>query len=167
MHLKYQRWCYPEFFVISLFAQVNNIAKTIIEIIAFALVGYPIVFKALRNLFKGNFFDENFLMSIASIGAFAIGEHGEAVGVMLFYTIGEFCNDLAVNKSRKSIAKLMDLRPDYVNIMKSGEIIKVSPSEVKNGDIIIVRTGERIAIDGIIVKGNSSLDTVAMTRTRS
>lgn len=149
--------------LISLFAQVNNLAKTIIEIIAFALVGYPIVFKALRNLFKGNFFDENFLMSIASIGAFAIGEHGEAVGVMLFYTIGEFCNDLAVNKSRKSIAKLMDLRPDYVNIMKSGEIIKVSPSEVKNGDIIIVRTGERIAIDGIIVKGNSSLDTVAMT----
>ena len=148
---------------VSLFAPMGEMVRLVIEIVAFALVGYPIVFKALKNMVKGNVFDENFLMSIASIGAFAIGEHGEAVGVMLFYTVGEFCNDLAVDKSRRSIAKLMDLRPDYVNIMKNGEIVKVLPSKVKSGDTIIVKTGERIAIDGIVVRGSSSLDTVAMT----
>ncbi len=149
--------------VVSLFVPMNSLIKAIIEIIAFVLVGYPIVFRALKNMVKGNFFDENFLMSLASIGAFLIGEHSEAVGVMLFYTVGEFFNDLAVNKSRTSISKLMNLRPDYVNIMKDGEIVRVSPNEVKSGDTIIVKTGERIAIDGIIVKGSSSLDTVAMT----
>lgn len=138
-------------------------ATTILSVIAYITVGYEIVWSAVKNIFKGQIFDESFLMTVASIGAFIIGSHEEAVGVMLFYNVGEFFNDIAVSKSRKSITKLMDLRPDYVNVMRNGQLVRVSPEEVPAGDTIIVKTGERIAIDGVISKGNSSLDTVAVT----
>ena len=119
--------------------------------------------KAVRNIFRGKVFDENFLMAVATIGAFAIGEFPEAVAVMLFYQVGELFQSYAVDKSRKSIASLMDIRPDYANIEKDGKIEKVDPDEVKIGDIIIVKTGEKIPLDGVVVEGRSSLDTMALT----
>jgi len=130
---------------------------------AYIILGYDVVFKALKNLIKGKVFDENFLMAIATIGAFAIGETPEAVGVMLFYQIGEYFQDLAVEKSKKSIADLMDIRPDYANIITDDGIIKAPPDTVKVDDLIIVKPGEKIPLDGIIIKGSSMLDTSALT----
>ena len=132
-------------------------------IISYLVVGFEILKKAVRNIFRGKVFDENFLMAVATIGAFAIGEFPEAVAVMLFYQVGELFQSYAVDKSRKSIASLMDIRPDYANIEKDGKIEKVDPDEVKIGDIIIVKTGEKIPLDGIVVEGTSSLDTMALT----
>ena len=132
-------------------------------IISYLVVGFEILKKAVRNIFRGKVFDENFLMAVATIGAFAIGEFPEAVAVMLFYQVGELFQSYAVDKSRKSIASLMDIRPDYANIEKDGKIEKVDPDEVKIGDIIIVKTGEKIPLDGVIVEGASSLDTMALT----
>ena len=132
-------------------------------IISYLVVGFEILKKAVRNIFRGKVFDENFLMAVATIGAFAIGEFPEAVAVMLFYQVGELFQSYAVDKSRKSIASLMDIRPDYANIEKDGKIEKVDPDEVKIGDIIIVKTGEKIPLDGVVVEGASSLDTMALT----
>ena len=132
-------------------------------IISYLVVGFEILRKAVRNIFRGKVFDENFLMAVATIGAFAIGEFPEAVAVMLFYQVGELFQSYAVDKSRKSIASLMDIRPDYANIEKDGKIEKVDPDEVKIGDIIIVKTGEKIPLDGVVVEGTSSLDTMALT----
>ena len=132
-------------------------------IISYLVVGFEILKKAIRNIFRGKVFDENFLMAVATIGAFAIGEFPEAVAVMLFYQVGELFQSYAVDKSRKSIASLMDIRPDYANIEKDGKIEKVDPDEVKIGDIIIVKTGEKIPLDGVVVDGTSSLDTMALT----
>ena len=132
-------------------------------IISYLVVGFEILKKAVRNIFRGKVFDENFLMTVATIGAFAIGEFPEAVAVMLFYQVGELFQSYAVDKSRKSIASLMDIRPDYANIEKDGKIEKVDPDEVKIGDIIIVKTGEKIPLDGVVVDGTSSLDTMALT----
>ncbi len=132
-------------------------------IISYLVVGFEILKKAVRNIFRGKVFDENFLMAVATIGAFAIGEFPEAVAVMLFYQVGELFQSYAVDKSRKSIASLMDIRPDYANIEKDGKIEKVDPDEVKIGDIIIVKTGEKIPLDGGVVEGTSSLDTMALT----
>ena len=132
-------------------------------IISYLVVGFEILKKAVRNIFRGKIFDENFLMAVATIGAFAIGEFPEAVAVMLFYQVGELFQSYAVDKSRKSIASLMDIRPDYANIEKDGKIEKVDPDEVKIGDIIIVKTGEKIPLDGVVVEGTSSLDTMALT----
>ena len=132
-------------------------------IISYLVVGFEILKKAVRNIFRGKVFDENFLMAVATIGAFAIGEFPEAVAVMLFYQVGELFQSYAVDKSRKSIASLMDIRPDYANIEKDGKIEKVDPDEVKIGDIIIVKTGEKIPLDGVIVEGTSNLDTMALT----
>lgn len=132
-------------------------------IISYLVVGFEILKKAVRNIFRGKVFDENFLMAVATIGAFVIGEFPEAVAVMLFYQVGELFQSYAVDKSRKSIASLMDIRPDYANIEKDGKIEKVDPDEVKIGDIIIVRTGEKIPLDGVVVEGASSLDTMALT----
>ena len=132
-------------------------------IISYLVVGFEILKKAVRNIFRGKVFDENFLMDVATIGAFAIGEFPEAVAVMLFYQVGELFQSYAVDKSRKSIASLMDIRPDYANIEKDGKIEKVDPDEVKIGDIIIVKTGEKIPLDGVVVEGRSSLDTMALT----
>ena len=132
-------------------------------IISYLVVGFEILRKAVRNIFRGKVFDENFLMAVATIGAFTIGEFPEAVAVMLFYQVGELFQSYAVDKSRKSIASLMDIRPDYANIEKDGKIEKVDPDEVKIGDIIIVKTGEKIPLDGVVVEGTSSLDTMALT----
>ncbi len=132
-------------------------------IISYLVVGSEILKKAVRNIFRGKVFDENFLMAVATIGAFAIGEFPEAVAVMLFYQVGELFQSYAVDKSRKSIASLMDIRPDYANIEKDGKVEKVDPDEVKIGDIIIVKTGEKIPLDGVVVDGTSSLDTMALT----
>lgn len=132
-------------------------------IISYLVVGFEILKKAVRNIFRGKVFDENFLMAVATIGAFAIGEFPEAVAVMLFYQVGELFQSYAVDKSRKSIASLMDIRPDYANIEKDGKVEKVDPDEVKIGDIIIVKTGEKIPLDGVVIDGTSSLDTMALT----
>ena len=141
----------------------NELINNGLFIISYLVVGFEILKKAVRNIFRGKIFDENFLMAVATIGAFAIGEFPEAVAVMLFYQVGELFQSYAVDKSRKSIASLMDIRPDYANIEKDGKIEKVDPDEVKIGDIIIVKTGEKIPLDGVVVDGTSSLDTMALT----
>ena len=132
-------------------------------VLSYLIVGLEIVLKAIRNIFKGKVFDENFLMAIATIGAFVIGEYPEAVAVMLFYQIGEAFQDYAVDKSRKSIISLMDIRPDFANIQRNGKIDKINPEEVNVGDIIVVKPGEKVPLDGIIVKGTSMIDTSALT----
>ena len=141
----------------------NEWINNSIFIISYIIVGYEILKKAIRNIFKGKVFDENFLMSVATIGAFAIGEYPEAVAVMLFYQIGESFQDYAVDKSRKSIVSLMDIRPDYANVYKNEKIEKVNPEEVKIGEIIIVKPGEKIPLDGKIIEGTTALDTKALT----
>ena len=129
----------------------------------YAVVGWDIVWKAITNILNGQVFDENFLMTIATIGALILGEHSEGVAVMLFYQVGEWFQSYAVSKSRKSIASLMDIRPDYANIKKDGKLVQVDPDEVQIGDTIIVKPGERIPLDGKIIKGFSALDTSALT----
>ena len=130
---------------------------------AYIVLGYEIVFYAVKNLFKGHFFDENFLMSIASAGAFAIGQKAEAVGVMLFFQIGEYLQEMAVHRSRRSIAALMDIRPDFANLITGGSAAKVSPDDISVGDLIIIKPGEKIPLDGIVTEGNSMLDTRSLT----
>ena len=134
-----------------------------IFIISYLIVGIEVLKEAIENIFKGEVFDENFLMSIATIGAFAIGEFPEAVAVMLFYQIGELFQSYAVNQSRKSIASLMDIRPDYANVKRENEISKVNPEEVKIGETIVVKPGEKIPLDGKVVDGESLIDTSALT----
>ena len=151
-------------FIVGMLIKFDSILiNNIIYLIAYFIVGFEILRKAVRNIFRGKIFDENFLMSIATIGAFFIGEFPEAVAVMLFYQIGELFQSYAVGKSRKSIASLMDIRPDYANIEKEGKIEKVNPSNVKVGDIIIVKPGEKIPLDGKIIYGKTDLDTKALT----
>ncbi len=134
-----------------------------LHLISYILIGGEVLLQALKNIGKGQVFDENFLMSIATVGAFAIGEFPEGVAVMLFYQVGEFFQDVAVNKSRKSIEDLMDIRPDSANLKVGDKVIVVSPEEVNIGDIIIVKPGEKIPLDGNIIEGTSTLDTSALT----
>ena len=134
-----------------------------IYIISYLIVATEILEKALKNILKGEILDENFLMSIATIGAFAIGEFPEAVAVILFYQVGELFQDYATDKSRKSIIDLMDIRPDYANLIKDEKEEKVNPKEVEIGDIILVKPGEKIPLDGTVIEGNSMLDTKALT----
>lgn len=131
--------------------------------ISYLIAGYDILVKALKNIIKGQVFDENFLMGIATLGAIGIKEYPEAVMVMVLYQIGEYLQDKAVEKSQNSITELMDIRPDYANIEKNGDLTKISPYEVKIGDTIIVKTGEKIPLDGIIIDGTATLDTSALT----
>lgn len=132
-------------------------------IISYIIVGGDVVKRAVKNIFKGQVFDENFLMSIATIGAFFIGEYPEGVAVMLFYQVGELFQSYAVGKSRKSIASLMDIRPDYANVKKGDELVKVDPDEVQIGDIILIKAGEKIPLDGKVIEGSSMIDTSALT----
>ena len=132
-------------------------------LISYILIGGEVLLQALKNIVKGKVFDENFLMSIATVGAFAIGEFPEGVAVMLFYQIGELFQDVAVNRSRKSIEALMDIRPDSANLKVGDKILEVSPEEVKIGDVIIVKPGEKVPLDGNIIEGISTLDTSALT----
>ena len=141
----------------------NEWINNTIYIVSYTIVGIEIVKKAIRNIIRGKVFDENFLMTVATIGAFFIGEFPEAVSVMLFYQIGELFQSYAVDKSRKSISELMDIRPDYANIEENGKIQKVNPEDVKVGDIIIVKAGEKVPLDGTVVEGTTSFDTKALT----
>ena len=150
--------------VISLLLKFDTeLYSNILYVIAYIIVGYDIVLKAVRNIFKGKVFDENFLMTVATIGAFCIGEFPEAVAVMLFYQIGELFQSYAVDRSRKSVASLMDIRPDYANVYREDEIERIDPDEVNIGEIILVKPGEKIPLDGIVVDGESMLNTQALT----
>ena len=149
--------------IISFLIKFDNELNGILFIVSYIIIGYDIVLKAIRNIFKGKVFDENFLMTIATIGAFCIGEFPEACAVMLFYQIGELFQSYAVDKSRKSVATLMDIRPDYANVYRNKEIEKVDPDEVNIGEIILVKPGEKIPLDGTIVEGESMLNTQALT----
>ena len=132
-------------------------------LVVYLIIGYDVLFKAIRNILHGQIFDENFLMSVATVGAYAIFAFSEAVAVLLFYQIGEYFQDYAVNKSRKSISSLMDIRPDYANLLVAGQYKVVDPEEVKIGDTILVKPGEKIPLDGIIIKGETSIDTKSLT----
>ena len=134
-----------------------------ILLVSYIIIGYDVLLKAFRNIKRGKIFDENFLMSIATIGAICISDMREAVAVMLFYQIGELFQSYAVNKSRKSIIELMDIRPDYANVIRNGKHEKVDPNEVNIEEIILVKPGEKIPLDGVIVEGKSLLNTVALT----
>ncbi len=150
-------------FLIGLFAPLPQTAKLAVFLGAYLLVGGKVVLRAIKNIAHGRLFDENFLMSVATIGAFCIGEYAEGVAVMLFYEIGEYFQDLAVERSRKSITSLMDIRPDYANLKMNGETRKVSPEEVQVGSSILVRPGEKVPLDGVVEEGSSTLDTSALT----
>lgn len=141
----------------------NSIINNILLIIAYVIIGYDIVLKAVKNICRAKVFDEHFLMTIATIGAFSIGEFPEGVAVMLFYQIGEMFQDYAVDKSRKSIASLMDIRADYANVYCDNQIKKCDPNKINVGDIILVKPGEKIPLDGIVVEGESMLNINALT----
>ncbi len=146
--------------VIDVNAEWVNIS---IYLISYIIVGGDIIKRAIRNSSRGKVFDENFLMSIATIGAMLIGEYPEGIAVMLFYQVGELFQSYAVDKSRRSIAEAMDIRPDYANVKKNDEVIKVDPDEVQIGDIIVIKPGERVPLDGKVIEGNSMVDTSALT----
>ena len=132
--------------------------KLAIIIVIYLALGWKIILTAVRNIFHGDVFDENFLMVVATIGAFCIGEYEEAILVLLLYRIGEFLQDRAVGKSRKAISDLMNIRPDYANVEKDGQWVKADPEEVAVGTLILVKPGERVPLDGIIEEGSSRLD---------
>lgn len=149
----------PEFFSSSFMINIELIAF----LAAYFVIGGDVVKKAVKNIGQGQIFDENFLMMIATVGAFIVGDYKEAVAVMLFYQVGECFQSYAVNKSRKSISQLMDIRPDSASVFRSGEVVEVSPEEVAIGEQILIKPGERIPLDGIVLKGSSTLDTMALT----
>ena len=151
-------------FVAALLVESSSAAASLILFIAsYLLAGGDVLYKAVRNLLHGRVFDENFLMMIATIGAFCITKYTEAVAVMLFYQVGELFQNYAVNKSRQSIAELMNIRPDYANVQRAGELIKVDPQEVAIGEIIVVKAGEKVPLDGEVLEGRSAVDTSALT----
>ncbi len=135
----------------------------LLNLIPFIIIGWDVIFKAVRNILHGQIFDENFLMSLATIGAFVTGEYKEGSAVMLFYQIGELFQSYAVGRSRKSISSLMDIRPDYANIEVNGKLIQKAPEEIMPGDIIIIKPGEKIPLDGMVINGNSTINTSALT----
>ena len=137
--------------------------KMALYLVPYVLIGWDIVYKAFRNIRNGQVFDENFLMTVATFGAFGVGEYSEAVAVMLFYQVGELFQSYAVNRSRQSITELMDICPEYANIEEDGQLKQVEPDDVQVGDIIVVKAGERIPLDGKVVFGNSMVDTSALT----
>ncbi|MDV0441664.1 heavy metal translocating P-type ATPase [Methanorbis furvi] len=147
--------------------QTNIVSETaillVLYLVPYAVIGYDVLTRAGKNIFHGKIFDENFLMTIATIGAFALGEYPEAVAVMLFYQVGELFQSYAVSKSRKSIAALMDIRPDHANIESNGQLIEVDPGELKTGDVIIIKPGERVPVDGVVISGSSDLNTMSLT----
>lgn len=145
------------------FGSWNISASLAVFLAAYVIIGGDVVKKAVKNIGQGQIFDENFLMTIATAGAFFVGEYAEAVAVMLFYQVGECFQSYAVNRSRKSIADLMDIRPDYANVIRDGTAVEVGPEEVEIGETILIKPGERIPLDGKVVKGTSSLDTMALT----
>lgn len=150
-------------FIGVLFVNKESIFYLPMFIASYILIGGEVVYRAFRNILRGKVFDENFLMTIATVGAFAVGEYPEAVAVMLFYQVGELFQDLAVNRSRRSIKKLMSIRPDVANVKKGDEVLEIKVEEVNVDDIIVIKPGERVPLDGVIIDGETSLDTKALT----
>ena len=150
-------------FAIALFVRMAQNLQLILMLAAYILLGKDTVLKAVKNVEKGDFFDENFLMTVATLGAIMIGEYPEAVAVMLFYEVGELFQGYAINKSRKSIANMMDIKPEYANVIRDNKSIKVEPDEVQIDEIIEIKPGERVPLDAIIIKGETTLDTSALT----
>ena len=150
-------------FTIALFVRMTQNLQLILMLVAYILLGKDTVLKAVKNVEKGDFFDENFLMTVATLGAIIIGEYPEAVAVMLFYEVGELFQSYAINKSRKSIADMMDIKPEYANVIRDNKSIKVDPDEVQIDEIIEIKPGERVPLDAIIIKGETTLDTSALT----
>jgi len=150
-------------FAIALFVRMTQNLQLILMLAAYILLGKDTVLKAVKNVEKGDFFDENFLMTVATLGAIMIGEYPEAVAVMLFYEVGELFQGYAINKSRKSIANMMDIKPEYANVIRDNKSIKVEPDEVQIDEIIEIKPGERVPLDAIIIKGETTLDTSALT----
>ncbi|WP_318010962.1 heavy metal translocating P-type ATPase [Clostridium estertheticum] len=150
-------------FTIALVLKLDYWVEFSLFLISYLLIGGEVLIIAIRNILRGEVFDENFLMALATVGAFSIGQFPEGVGVMLFYQVGEFFQEAAVNKSRKSISALMDIRPDYANKKFGDKIVKVDPEQVHIGDIVIVKPGEKVPLDGIIIEGKSLVDTAALT----
>ena len=152
-----------------IFAPVSGWQRLVLYLVPYLIVGYDILLKAAKGIRNGRIFDENFLMTVATLGAIGIalyddtGDYTEAVAVMLFYQIGEWFQGYAVGKSRKNISELMDIRPDYANIEKDAALVRVDPDEVPVGTVIVVQPGEKVPIDGVVVEGNSSLNTSALT----
>ncbi len=149
--------------LLTVYVEINSYIELLLYLIPYFVIGYDIIKKAVKGIFKGQVFDENFLMAVATVGAMALGEYLEGAAVMLFYQIGELFQSVAVGKSRKNISALMDIRPDYANVAIDGKIEKIDPDEVEIGTEIIVNPGEKVPIDGIIVYGSTTLDTVALT----
>ena len=146
-----------------LYRTSNSIVTLALFLAAFAIIGGDVLLRAIKNISRGQVFDENFLMSIATIGAFTIGDYSEGVAVMLFYQVGELFQSYAVDKSRKSIVSLMDIRPDYANVRRGEQVVRVDPEEVKIDDVIIIKAGEKIPLDAVVLEGNSMVDTSALT----
>ena len=149
--------------IINQMPELHCYIKLTVFLAAYLILGGNIVLRALKNLLRGKIFDENFLMSLATIGAFIIGEYPEAAAVMLFFQTGEFFQEMAINKSKKSISVLMDIRPDFANLIQNGQTVKVDPETVNIGDIILVKPGEKIPLDGEVIKGEAMLDTKTLT----
>lgn len=139
------------------------LARWPLYLVPYLIIGWDILWKAVRNIGHGQVFDENFLMCVATVGALVLGENAEAVGVMLFYQVGELFQSYAVGKSRRSIAQLMDIRPDSANVERDGQILEVDPDEVAVGEVVVIRPGEKIPLDGVVIEGSSALDTAALT----
>ena len=150
-------------YVIAILTNESFNFSIILFVLSYILIGGEVVYNAVRNILKGEVFDENFLMTVATVGAFAVGEYHEAVAVMLFYEIGELFQGYAVNKSRKSISSLMDIKAEYATLLMDGKEKKISPEEVEIDDVILIKPGERVPVDGIIIEGNTTLDTAALT----
>ena len=151
------------------FISVTGILQMLLYLISYFIIGYDILKKAGKGIMNRRVFDENFLMAIATVGAFVLaiysrsGDYNEAIAVMLFYQIGELFQSYAVGKSRKNISALMDIRPDYANVERDGKLEKADPDEVSIGSVVVVQPGEKVPLDGIVLEGNSSLNTSALT----
>lgn len=142
---------------------LEGVWRLLVFLVPYAVIGYDVLFSAVRNILHGQIFDENFLMALATVGAFFVADYPEAVAVMLFYQIGELFQSIAVGKSRKSIAALMDIRPDYANVLRNGEAVTVSPEEVEIGETILIKPGEKIPLDAVITSGETSVNNAALT----
>ena len=149
--------------VLFKFVELNIWIQAVLYLIPYAVIGYDILKKAVKGIIKGQIFDENFLMAVATVGAIGLGDFREGVAVMLFYQTGELFQSVAVGKSRKNITELMDIRPDYANVEIDGRLEQVDPDEVETGTVITVNPGEKVPIDGIVVSGETTLDTSALT----
>lgn len=150
-------------YIAGLFIKIEGLPHFLIYLAGYLVVGYDVLLRAVRNILRGQVFDENFLMAIATLGAFALGDYPEGIAVMLFYQIGELFQSVAVSKSRKSIASLMDIRPDHANVFREGQWVEADPEEVALGQRILIKPGERIPLDGLVLEGSSSVDTSALT----